>query len=492
MCANNIHYGSPQFRLLSDRQIEELHLATLQILERTGIAFDTCREALEILREAGADVSNPSRVKIPSYLVEQALQTAPKTISLYTREGKPAMVLNGQTGCHFSGMAGFPQVLDPYTGKRRINYVEDIDDMARLVDALSNIEWIMTSSTHTTVPSAVADMVSLLHVVLNTSKPVGCSINDAQNLKEMLKVCSIIAGGDKELKNKPFFVGSSEPVTPLSQEKNAMECSLLCAEKGVPNIVYSMPMAGATTPATFPGALVMGMAEVLSQLVVLQLKNPGAPVIFGSMPNYMDMRTTIYPYGAPELSFLVAALTEISHFYKLPMFGTAGCTDSDIIDAQTAAEVTYQIFMSILSGADLVHDVGVIHWARMLSAELTVFCDEIIDMVNVSMGGIEINNETLPLDLIERIGPRGTYISEKHTLKHFRKFWAPGIFDRSVVKGENTKRCLDLLREKTIKILETHQPKSLSEDLEKELKKVEESWFKKAGAEYTYPKRPQV
>jgi trimethylamine--corrinoid protein Co-methyltransferase len=202
------------------------------------------------------------------------------------------------------------------------------------------------------------------------------------------------------------------------------------------------------------------------------------------------MRTTIYPYGAPELSFLVAALTEISHYYKLPMLGTAGCTDSDVIDAQTAAEVTYQILMTVLSGADFVHDVGVIHWARMLSTELTVFCNEIIDMVNVSMGGIEINDETLPLDLIERIGPRGTYISEKHTLKHFRKFWAPTIFDRSVVKDENTKRCLDLLKEKTIKILETHQPKPLPEDLVKELKKVEESWFKQAGAEYTYPKRP--
>ena len=400
------------------------------------------------------------------------------------------MVLNGQTGCHFGGTAGFPEVLDPYTGKRRVNYVEDIDDMARLVDALPNIECIMTSSTHPTVPSVVADRMSLLHVVLNTSKTVACSINDALGLKEMLKVCSIIAGGERELRNKPFFVGSSEPVTPLCQEKNAMECSLLCAEKGIPNIVYSMPMAGATTPATYPGALVLAMAEVLSQLVVLQFKNPGAPVIFGSMPNFMDMRTTIYPYGAPELSFLVAALTEISHYYKLPMFGTAGCTDSDVIDAQTAAEVTYQILMSALSGADFVHDVGVMRWGRMLSTELTVFCDEIIDMVNVSMGGIEINDETLPLDLIERIGPRGTYISEKHTLKHFRKFWAPTIFDRSVVKDENTKRCDDLLKEKTIKILETHQPKPLPEDLVKELKKVEESWFKQAGAEYTYPKRP--
>jgi len=490
MRANYIHYGSPQFRLLSDKQIEELHFAALQILERTGVAFDACPDALEILSEAGADVSNPQRVKIPSYLVEQALRTAPKTITLYTREGEPAMVLNGQTGCHFGGVAGGPEVLDPYTRNRRGDYIEDIDDTARVIDALPNIEWTMTTSTHPTVPGAVADKMSFLHMVLNTSKPLACSMNNVSSLKEMLRVCSMIAGGEKELKDKPFFVGSSEPVTPLSQEKDAMEYSLLCAEKGIPNFVYSMPMAGATTPATWPAVLVMGTAEVLSQLVVLQLKSPGAPVIFGSMPNMMEMRTTIYPYGAPELSFLVAALTEISHYYKLPMLGTAGCTDSDVIDAQTAAEVTYQILMSALSGADFVHDVGVMRWGRMLSTELTVFCNEIIDMVNVSMGGIEINDETLPLDLIERIGPRGTYISEKHTLKHFRKFWAPTIFDRSVVKDENTKRCHDLLKEKTIKILETHQPKPLPEDLVKELKKVEESWFKQAGAKYTYPKRP--
>jgi trimethylamine--corrinoid protein Co-methyltransferase len=487
---NDVYFASPQFRLLSDRQIEELHLATLQILERTGIAFDRCQEALDILREAGADVSNPSRVKIPSYLVEQALRTAPKTITLYTREGEPTMVLNGQTGSHFGGVAGSPEVLDPYTGTRRIDYIEDIDNTARLIDALPNIEWTWTTSTHPTVPAAVADKMSFLHVVLNTSKPLACPVNDVSSLKEMLRVCSIIAGGEKELRDKPFFIGSSEPVTPLSQEKDAMEYSLWCAEKGIPIFVYSMPMAGATTPATWPAVLVMGTAEVLSQLVVLQLKNPGTPVIFGSMPNMMEMRTTIYPYGAPELSFLVAAQTEISHYYKLPMLGTAGCTDSDVIDAQTAIEVTYQILMSALSGADFVHDVGLIHWGRAISVELMVLCDEIIDMVNVSMSGIEINEETLPLDLIDRVGPRGTYISEKHTLKHFRKFWVPSIFDRSVVKGENTNRCLDLLKEKTIKILKTHQPKSLSEDLEKELKKVEESWFKKAGAEYMYPKRP--
>jgi len=145
--------------------------------------------------------------------------------------------------------------------------------------------------------------------------------------------------------------------------------------------------------------------------------------------------------------------------------------------------------MTALSGADLVHDIAITEHGTMLSQEFMVFCNELIDMVNVAMGGIEINDETLPLDLIERVGPRGTYISEKHTLKHFRKFWAPTVFDRSVVKDESTKRCADLLKEKTIGILKTHQPKPLPDDVLKEVKKVEEGWLKRVGLK-EYPKRP--
>lgn len=483
---NYTHFASPQFRLLSDSQLEELHLATLQILERTGVAFE-CQEAIELLDGAGADVSNPDRVKIPSYLVEQALRTAPKAITIYTRDGEPAMVLNG-TGSHFIGVADCPEYLDPRIRKRRETYVEDIDDMARVVDALPNIEGVMSAGNHPTVPGTISDRVSLVRFILNSPKPIACSITDASSLREMIEICSIVAGSEEQLRKKPFFIGSSEPVTPLTQGKDPMEQSLLCAEKGIPNYPYSMPMAGATTPATWPAVLVIPTAEVLSQLVVIQLKKPGAPVILGSMPNIFEMRTTIYPYGAPELSFLVAALTELIHYYKLPMLGTAGCTEADVIGAQAAAEATYQILMSALSGADFVHDVGLMWHGMLASPEFMVFGNEIIDMVKVSMGGIEINDETLPLDLIERIGPRGTYISEKHTLKHFRKFWAPKIFDRSVTKGEGVKNCEDLLNEMTLEILKTHQPKPPSEDVVKELRKIEARWFKQVGID-GYPKR---
>jgi len=325
--------------------------------------------------------------------------------------------------------------------------------------------------------------------VLNSSKPVGGGGSSVSSLREMLKICSMIAGGEKELQAKPFFASSCEPVSPLVQGKDAIERSLLCAEKGIPNKVFSIPIAGATSPATFPGTLAIGIAEWLSQLVIVQLKKPGAPLIFGSIPTIMDMKIAMMSYGAPELSFLVAALTEIAHYYKLPMYGTAGVIDTDVIGVQTGVEITYQILLTALSGADLVHDVGLSYHGKMVSPELIVLADEVIDMVKVAMGGLEINDETLPLDLIERVGPGGDYLSESHTLKHFRKFWVPTIFDRSFVRGEGTKNCEELLNEKTLEILKTHKPKPLPEDLVKELKKVEAGWFKEAGLDYIYPTR---
>ena len=489
MRANYVQHGSPQFRILSDKQIEELHFATLQILERTGVAFE-CQEAIDILADAGADVSNPNRVKIPSYMVEQALRTAPKMITLYTREGEPAIVLNGQTGSHFGGFPDCPDILDPYTRKRRTCYVADIADNARLIDALPNIEWSYTSTAHPTLPGAIADKVTLLQFILNCSKPVVVEVLDVTSLREMIGLCSIVAGGEEQLRKKSFLCGSSEPVTPLVQGKDAMEKSLLCAKKGIPNVVYSMPMAGATTPATFAGCLAIANAEALSQLVVLQLKYPGAPVIYGSIPSIMDMKTTIYSYGAPEMSLMVGALTELCHHYRLPMWGTAGCIDADVIGAQAGAEITYQILISALTGADLVHDVGLTYHATVLSPELMVLADEIIDMVKVLMGGIGINDETLPLGLIERLGPKSNYLAESHTLKYFREFWVPRIFDRSFIKKEGVKDCEQLLNQRTIKILETHQPKPLPEDLVKELKKVEKTWFDRVGLKHEYPERP--
>ncbi len=486
---NYTQFTTPQFHILSDKQIEDLHFATLQILERAGVAFE-CQEAINILGDAGADVSNPNRVKIPSFMVEQALRTTPKMITLYTREGEPAIVLNGMTGSHFGAHVSSGDFLDPYIRERRTSYVEDIVSTAKLIDALPNIEWCrVLASYNLPLPATITDKVVLLQTILNCSKPLVSVPNDVASLREMIDLCSIIAGGEEQLRKKPFFCGSCESVSPLIQGKDAMEKSLLCAEKGIPNVMCAQPMAGATAPATFPGCLAIANAEMLSQLVVLQLRNPGAPFIYGSVPSIMDMNTTIFSYGAPEMSLMMGAQTELCHYYKLPIWGTAGCTDAEIIGIQAGAEITYQILISSLTGADLVHDVGLAYHATTISPELMVLADEIIGMVKVLMGGIEINDETLPLDLIERLGPRSSYLSEGHTLKHFRKFWVPRIFDRSMIKKEGIKDCEQLLNERTIEILETHKPKPLPEDLVRELKKVEKTWFDRVGLKHEYPKR---
>jgi trimethylamine--corrinoid protein Co-methyltransferase len=489
MRSNYVHFGSPQFRLLSDKQIDELHLASLYIMEKTGVAFE-CQEALDLLAEAGADTSNPNRVKIPPHLVEQAISTAPKTITIYTRDGERAFVLDGMTP-HFGGQVALEEYLDPHTQQRRYCYPSDMAEMARVVDALPNVEWVQNVAACPPLPGVITDKVSLLQILRHSSKPVACQILEVPNLLELLEVCAMIAGGEKELRDKPFFLGMCMPVTPLVQGGDALEKSLICAERGIPMTVFSGPMAGATTPATLAAVLAISIAEFLSHLLVIQLKKPGAPVIVGAQPSVMDMKTTIFSYGAPESAFLIAALAEICHRYRLPVFGTAGEVDADIIDAQAAAEATYSILFSALSGADFVHGIGEMNEGRQASPEFAVFGSEVIDMVKVAMGGIEINAETLPLDLIDRLGPRGTYLSEKHTLKHFRKFWVPTVFDRSVLKDRNTRRCADLLREKTLDILRNHQPRPLPEDVMKDLNKIEKGWLDQVGLK-GYPEKPEA
>ena len=202
------------------------------------------------------------------------------------------------------------------------------------------------------------------------------------------------------------------------------------------------------------------------------------------------MRTSIFPYGAPELCLWSAALTEITHSYGLPMLGTAGTTDAKVMGTQAAVEITQQILTAALSGADLVHDIGLMDHCNMVSPELAVLADEIIGMTGVIMGGIEINTETLALDLIDQAGPGGNFLADSHTFKWFRQQWIPTIMDRQQQPDDDEeaiKNCEQLLREKTIKIMDEHVPEPLPPEVVAELRKLERTWFDRAGMPYGYP-----
>jgi len=235
---------------------------------------------------------------------------------------------------------------------------------------------------------------------------------------------------------------------------------------------------------TAAGNLVACMAESLSGLVMAQLKRRGAPGIFGGVPTIIDMSTTLVSYGAPEMSLWSAALTEMAHYLHLPVFSTAGCTDAVTFDQQAAAESAIACLMAALSGANLVHDVGFTEAANSASLELIVATDEFIGMIRRMMDGIEVTPETLALDVIDQVGPGGSYFGEKHTVRHFRENWFPALMNRNNYEQWMAAGGLSLgdkANQRVRQILQEHEPEPLPPEIVAELDALEESWWREVS-----------
>jgi trimethylamine--corrinoid protein Co-methyltransferase len=276
----------------------------------------------------------------------------------------------------------------------------------------------------------------------------------------------------------------AEPISPLNHSQEAIEKLLVAAENRIPVVYTPCPIAGATTPMTLAGALVISVADHLSGLVAAQFHAPGAPVIMGGVLSTMDMQTSIYTYGSPEFCLLEAALTDLSHFYKIPMFGTAGCSDSKIFDEQAAAEAMMSIMGAALSGANLVHDVGFLENGLIGSFELLVASDEFIGRAKHIVKGIEVSTETLALDVIDKVGPGGNFVAEEHTHKHFREVeWFHDLTDRNNYanwKLNGSKTMGQRANEYVKEILSSHTVEPLSDEVERTIEKVFQKYDQKA------------
>jgi trimethylamine--corrinoid protein Co-methyltransferase len=416
-----------KFNVLSPRQMRKIHLASLRILEDTGLIVEN-DEALELLNLAGAQIKD-SRVKIPACLVGEALKSAPTKITLANRNGYPAFTLEGNR-VFFGANTDCLNIIDPFTRKRRPSLREDSVHAALICDHLSNIDWISIGGLYNDVPQEIRDSIAFKKIAVNTTKPILFGPNNLQGLNDVIEMATTVARGPDNLKRYPFIIGCAGPISPLFLDFFSTSVLLKCVEKEIPIVYAPMPMMGATAPAVLAGTLAVACAECLGGLVVAELKKKGAPFVFGGLTTLMDMSTTVCSYGAPESHLLCAGLTDMAHFYGLPMYGTAGCSDSKILDEQAAIESTLSSIMSVFSGANLVHDIGLIESGTTLSLEMIVMTDEIIGMVKQIMRGIRVNKETLPLDLVNKVGPGGNFLAEEHTLKHFKEWWFPTLLDR--------------------------------------------------------------
>ena len=463
---------TPVFRVLSDDQVERVYLGALEVLATTG-ALVHSDKALELFRQGGAQV-NGNLVRIPPGMVKNALSTTPEQIIMAGRDRSKRMIL-GKDNIYYGTGSDCPFILDPYTDERRRYTYQDVYNAAKIADALPNIDFHMSLGLTSDVPIGTYDRHQFMAMLEGTTKPFVITAVDGEGLADQYKMACAVVGGEEEFQKAPLFTVYIEPSSPLNNTAEALEKLLYSAEKGIPAIYTPCPMCGGTGPTTLAGLLVQALAESLVGVVLAQLRQPGAAIIIGGVVSIMDMATTILSYGAPELSLLSAALTDVTKWLRLPMFSTAGCSDAKTVDQQAAIEATISIVMAGLSGANLIHDVGYLEAGLVGSYDMLVMSDEVISMVKHILKGIQVDEENLALDVIDKVGPGGHFLAEDHTLKHFRSFWFPKLIDRhnweewQALGGQTLGQ---RVREKVIDLIENYQPEPLSEDVEVELKKI--------------------
>ncbi len=465
---------TPRFRVLSDDQIEEIFSGSLEILERVGVRIHEER-AVELLRKGGAQSQDGIRVKIPSFMVKTALLTAPGRIVLAGRDGRRDVVLE-KDRIYFGTGSDCPFFVDPNTGARRKTVFDDVVNAAKVTDALPNIDFFMSLGLVSDAPRKPYDRHQFLAMTTGTAKPLVITAVDGQGLADQHEMACIIVGGRESFSQNPVFAIYAEPSSPLVHSREAVEKVLIAAEEGIPIVYTPAPSAGGTAPITLAGVLVEGLADTLAGLVISQLKSPGAPLIMGGVFTTLDMRTTVFSYGAPELLLMDAALTDISKWLGIPVFSTAGCTDAKELDQQAGLEAGVSILMAAQSGANLIHDVGYLESGLLGSLDMLVLSDEAISMVKRIMRGIAVNPETLAVEVISRVGPGGHFLDDDHTIAHFKEeVWIPELIDRSNLEDwdkTGRKWMGDRIREKVHQILKEHEPEPLEEEVVKELKAI--------------------
>jgi trimethylamine---corrinoid protein Co-methyltransferase len=471
--ANSIAYASPQFAILSETQLQDIHLAALEVLRRTGIRFHH-QGAVELLKKAGAFVSDGNLVKFPASLVEQALGSAPSRIIMCDRDGQPGMYLEGSK-VHFGTGSDCLNLLDPRTGQHRKFVEADLTDAYRLCDALPNIHFVMSVGIPFDVNPALTYDVQMLHMLEDTTKPIVFVTNDRASCQRAIDMAAAVAGGYDALREQQHILLYSEPSSPLQQSDTAVDKLIMMAEYELPVVHSPGPQMGAVAPITMAGGLVMSLAEILSSLVVHQLTKPGAPFVFGAGIHHMDMSAMQICYASPEFQLTKAAIAELGRWYGLPTWGYAGCSDAKVMDEQAAVEATLSVIMAKFSGGNLIHDVGYMESGLTTSYEMIALTDELVAMTDNMVKGIEVTDETLLVDEIDRVGPGGNYLDSKETLKRFRDYWRPGLLDRRLRQQWLDKGSLTLgqrLTAKVIKILDEYRPKELEAEKSRKLREI--------------------
>jgi trimethylamine--corrinoid protein Co-methyltransferase len=462
-------------KILSKKELRDIHVATIEVLEKVGMKSDS-QTILDVFSKAGANVDNKEKlVKIPRYLVEEALKKAPNHIILCGRNPKNDILLEGSR-VHF-GMGGtpVPYIRDSDTGEFRRPTKKDFADATRIGDSLNRMDYIMGIAGAFDVPWELEYLHEFDALFHNTEKPIIYSAPSVEETKRVIEMASLIVGGTDELKKRPIFGNYCESVTPL-YFTTGNENMITSAKASVPVILGPGAFCGGTGPATPAGSLVVSNAENLAAITLIQLSNPHAPVCHASWSNSMDPRTGVSLYGSPENMIAHAVNAQLAQYYDLPCFGTGGVTDSKAPDMQAGAEYALTSLLSAMAGENLIHDSGYLASGAAGSMEMAVISNEIAGYILHGMRGFKVDDETLAVDVIKSVGPGGNFLSHKHTLKHIRDvIYIPEIFERNTLNrwiNLGKKDAIDTAHETVKKTLKEHWPEPLPKHVTEKMHEI--------------------
>ncbi|MCJ7750910.1 MAG: trimethylamine methyltransferase family protein [Armatimonadetes bacterium] len=461
--------------VLTNKQIAKLHDASLSILEKVGVHVPH-QDVQRRFREVGASVDEASgRVRIPEALVESSLAQAGKSFTIYGRDLSKRAIFGKRRRNHQS-ISGEALWIDDETGERRYATVKDAGTAARLADALPNLTIAgAMCDPHELSPEygAAAAMAEMLR---NTTKPLGLWFHNRTVSRIMCDIMIALRGSEEKARKYPLANPFLEPISPLRFPFHGIDALYETARLNLPIPIGPMAQTGVSAPGTLSGTLVQENAEILAGVCITQLISAGVPLCYGGIPHAFDMRTTQMIFAGPEQALMAVAMTQMGKHYKLPVYINVGLTDSKVPDAQAGMEAGITLACGALAGADILGHMGICGVDQATSLDMLVMQHELIGYVDRLMQGIEFTDEAIGLDIIEEVGPGGTFMDQEHTAAHFRKeLWFPKLLDRQFYDawlsgGAKTmgQRC----REEKERLLREHQPVPLPEDVDREIERV--------------------
>ena len=462
-------------RVLSGEQVERIHEASLAILERTGVVVPH-DEMLRRFADAGAEVEfDANRVRIPPEIVAKCIENAAKRFTIYGRNTSNRAEF-GVGKRNYNSIAGEAHWLDEVGGERRFATLDDVRTAARFADALDCINIVGAMSDPHEIAVGYRCAAVMAEMLKNTTKPIHFWFHDRSSARFIIEMMIALRGSEEAAREHPVCYPFLEPISPLRFPHSGVDLLFETARLNLPVPIGPMAQMGLTAPMSVAGTLAQENAEILAGVCITQLIREGMPVCYGGICHAFDMRTTQLIFSGPEQAIFGVAMTQMGKRYGLPVYINVGLTDSKRPDAQAGLEAGVTLALGAAAGADIFGHMGISGVDQASSLDMLVLQNEVISYVESTMREVDFSDEALGLDVIDEVGPGGTFIDSIHTAEHFRReLWVPRVLDREYYQAwldggasDTESRC----RSRKEEILRTHEPEPLPADLERALDEI--------------------